>query len=427
MGMPQNFMAGVIEGFYGQPWSQLERAELFGQMSDWGLNTYLYGPKDDLKHRALWRELYSDDETNGIRWMVEQCQKRGLDFVYALGPGLDIHYSSEDDLQILRRRFEQLKKLGCRSFAILFDDIPDKMHSDDARWFENFAAAQCHVASQLFHALTPERFFFCPTPYCGRMASRELGGRGYLEVIGRELAPEIHVFWTGPEIISETISVAHVRELQQTLRRKPVIWDNLHANDYDGHRFYVGPYSGRPPAIKDEVAGILSNPNNEFPLNFVPLRTLAKFVNTNAEWNPREEYLAAMKEWWSHFETVAGKISFDDHILLGDCYYLPHSEGPEAEALFESKQFGRFSTKAKALKDTCIHLASLRDRRLFYALSRRIWELREELDLLERFGAHPADEPFTSDFHLLKTYRGGFVGRMERMFAQQPDGSLKHE
>lgn len=32
------------------------------RMHNWGLNTYLYGPKDDLKHRLLWREVYSPEE-----------------------------------------------------------------------------------------------------------------------------------------------------------------------------------------------------------------------------------------------------------------------------------------------------------------------------------------------------------------------------
>src|SRR2546428_9329840 len=45
------FLAGVIEGFYGQPWSQPERLELFDWMAAWGLNCYLYAPKDDLKQR----------------------------------------------------------------------------------------------------------------------------------------------------------------------------------------------------------------------------------------------------------------------------------------------------------------------------------------------------------------------------------------
>jgi hypothetical protein len=37
----------------------------------------------------------------------------------------------------------------------------------------------------------------------------------------------------------------------------PVIWDNLHANDYDMRRLYLGPYSGRPPELRGEVGGIL--------------------------------------------------------------------------------------------------------------------------------------------------------------------------
>lgn len=30
----------------------------------WGLNTYLYAPKDDYKHRMYWRDLYSAEEAS---------------------------------------------------------------------------------------------------------------------------------------------------------------------------------------------------------------------------------------------------------------------------------------------------------------------------------------------------------------------------
>ncbi|KAJ8377313.1 hypothetical protein AAFF_G00261620 [Aldrovandia affinis] len=56
------FLCGVVEGFYGRPWSIEQRKVLFQWMRRWGLNTYLYGPKDDLKHRLLWREVYSPEE-----------------------------------------------------------------------------------------------------------------------------------------------------------------------------------------------------------------------------------------------------------------------------------------------------------------------------------------------------------------------------
>jgi len=89
----------------------------------------------------------------------------------------------------------------------------------------------------------------------------------------------------------------------------------------------------------------------------------------------------------------------------------------------------RFRERATRLRDFCIRLAALDDRPLFYALSRRIWELREELDLLERyvtFKSQPAnvDAPFASDFHLPGTYRGGLVARLQRLLAQHADGSF---
>jgi hypothetical protein len=77
MAIDADFLAGVIEGFYGQPWSQAERFELFDWMKQWGLNTYFYAPKDDLKHRVLWRELYTRDETGKLREVIAGCEKSG--------------------------------------------------------------------------------------------------------------------------------------------------------------------------------------------------------------------------------------------------------------------------------------------------------------------------------------------------------------
>jgi protein O-GlcNAcase / histone acetyltransferase len=441
-----DFLAGVIEGFYGQPWSLGERFELFDWMTAWGLNTYLYAPKDDLKHRSLWRELYSNEEAAALGEVIRAAQQHGLRFIYALSPGLDIRYSNEADVLHLKRRFEQMLSLGCRHFALLFDDIPDQMAAEDLKAGRSFASAQSHVANALFRWTREQspgaRFLFCPTPYCGRMAEHNHGGEGYLATIGRELLPEIDVFWTGPEIISQEITVVHIRELRKVLRRKPLIWDNLHANDYDGRRFYCGPYAGRPPELRDEVSGLLSNPNSEFPLNFVPLRTLAAFVRCDGNWAPREAYLSAMWEWLPRFATVGQPLTLEDLILFGDSYYLPYEQGPEAQALFECTrsllarnpaQWGQdattFQQRAARLKEFCIRMVDLRQRALFYALSRRVWELREELDLLERYVRHhsggtAAETPCRSPFHLPLTYRGGLVARLQRLLVQHPDGTF---
>ena len=88
------FICGVVEGFYGRPWSEAQRRQLFSWMKSWGMNTYLYAPKDDLKHRLFWRELYSEREADDLRDLIRECRSKGLRLIYAIAPGLNLSYSS---------------------------------------------------------------------------------------------------------------------------------------------------------------------------------------------------------------------------------------------------------------------------------------------------------------------------------------------
>jgi hypothetical protein len=424
MAIADEFLAGVIEGFYGKPWSQEERFQLFDWLKAWGLNTYFYAPKDDLKHRGLWRELYTEEEAEGMRALIAQCAAKGIRFIYGIAPGLDIKYSENWELTVLKVRIEQMRKLGCRDFAILFDDIPDLVGSANKERFRSFAKAQCHVANAVLGFIPAKgRLLFCPTPYCGRMAAANLGGENYLATIGKGLAKRIEILWTGPDIISREITVEHAREIATLLRRKPVIWDNLHANDYDGRRFYCGPYSGRPPELRQEVNGILSNPNCEFPLNYVPIRTFATYFTTYVE-SSRQRYLNALGEWHQHFQIHRGGCGFDTLILFGDCFYLPHEDGPEAEWLLakikNGIRRGEPIEDVKRLRDFCGRLSELKDRSLFYALSRRAWELREELDLVDKY----LEGGRKSDFHLPGTFRGGFIAQLQKLLKQKSNGNF---
>jgi protein O-GlcNAcase/histone acetyltransferase len=231
------------------------------------------------------------------------------------------------------------------------------------------------------------------------------------------------------------------------LRRKPLIWDNLHANDYDGHRFFCGPYAGRSPALRNEVSGLLTNPNCEFPLNFVPLATFAEFARGGDSWDARAAYLAALRDWWPRFTTpndtsTSPALEFEELLLFADCYYLPFADGEKASALWRSAQellakpaaeWGgaaeAFRRQAARLRATCARLSELSDRPLFHALSRRAWELREELELLERYVEFKSDPtrralPCRLDSHLPGTCRGGFVARLQRLLVLLPDGAI---
>jgi protein O-GlcNAcase/histone acetyltransferase len=90
------FLAGVVEGFYGRPWTPAQRHALVRRLGALGLNTYLYAPKDDLRHRARWREAYPAGEAAALRDLIAACGAAGVEFVYALAPGLDPAYAQPE-------------------------------------------------------------------------------------------------------------------------------------------------------------------------------------------------------------------------------------------------------------------------------------------------------------------------------------------
>lgn len=82
-------------------------------------------------------------------------------------------------------------------------------------------------------------------------------------------------------MVSKDITVESIEEVSKILRRAPVIWDNIHANDYDQKRLFLGPYKGRSTELIPRLKGVLTNPNCEFESNFVAIHTLATWYKSN--------------------------------------------------------------------------------------------------------------------------------------------------
>ena len=440
----KKFICGVAEGFYGRPWSATQRHELFRLMRSWGMNTYLYAPKDDVKHRTLWRAPYSGAEAIMLQTLIRDCRGKGLAFVYSIAPGLDLAYSSRKDLAVLRKKISQLLDLNCRRFAILFDDIHPVLSPADARQFGSIAAAQSFVANELLgfvrSRVADATLCFCPTQYCGKMSGPP-GDSGYLKEIGRLLEPSIQIFWTGPEIISEAITVESIRELRRAIWRKPLLWDNLHANDYDLRRIYLGPYSGRSLELREEISGVLSNPNCEFEANYIPLRTLAMYARAKDRWNPRHAFRTALSGWLAQWKTHApATISSGEVELFCDCFYLPAEFGGQARHFLDDFRFllrtppKGWGGTLRRFERTCVKLIalidkmnSLKNRGLLFALYRHGWELREEVQLLGHYVRwlqtnRGAEKAFVSPDRRPKIYRGGLVAELQRLLPMDEQG-----
>ncbi|KAH8312042.1 hypothetical protein KR044_009075 [Drosophila immigrans] len=271
----RQFICGVIEGFYGRPWTTEQRKDLFRKLKKLGMDSYMYAPKDDYKHRAYWRELYTVEEADHLSSLISAAKEAGIVFYYALSPGLDMTYSSQKEIATLKRKLDQVSQFGCEAYALLFDDIESELSKADKEVFQTFANAQVSVTNDIFTHLSGPKFLFCPTQYCASRAVPSVFDSEYLNTLGSKLNNEIDILWTGDKVISKIITIESIREITEILRRPPVIWDNLHANDYDQKRVFLGPYSGRSPALIPHLRGVMTNPNCEFYGNFVAIHTLA--------------------------------------------------------------------------------------------------------------------------------------------------------
>ena len=116
---------GVVEGFYGTPWSheaRMRQLEFYGRNK---MNVYLYGPKDDPYHSTPnWRKPYPPREAEQLKMLVEKAHENNVIFYWAIHPGQDIRWNEEDRSQLLQK-FESMYQLGVRGFAV-FQSIKSK-------------------------------------------------------------------------------------------------------------------------------------------------------------------------------------------------------------------------------------------------------------------------------------------------------------
>ena len=116
---------GVIEGFYGIPWSYEERMSMIRFLSDIGMNQYVYAPKDDPYHNVKWREPYPEEKLVELSKLSSLSKNMGVDFVWAIHPGQNLIDFNlyEEEIDKLFTKYDSLYKAGVTSFALCMDDI----------------------------------------------------------------------------------------------------------------------------------------------------------------------------------------------------------------------------------------------------------------------------------------------------------------
>ncbi len=232
-----------MEGYYGKPFTEKQRKILLDELSTLKNPAYFYAPKDDPRHRLLWREPYPREEWSSL----QHCMGGHTSFFFSISP-----WKFQDhEWRIAGEKLFRAADSGAGGLSVLFDDVPD--HSAG-----KLAERQLNFAMRALEG-TKLPVILCPSVYCGEFIDRFAGAEEYLRV-WREMIPAgWSSFWTGPMVVSEELS--DLRSAEELLGGKPVIWDNVLATDYCLRRVYLAGLCGRVP----EGYSWFINPSEIFP------------------------------------------------------------------------------------------------------------------------------------------------------------------
>lgn len=281
---------GVVEGFYGTPWSHEVRMSLIDFYGKFKMNSYLYGPKDDPYHSCPnWRLPYPEKEAENIKELIQACNRNRVDFVWAIHPGQDIKWN-EEDYQNLINKFNWMYDLGVRAFAVFFDDIsgegtnPVKQTDLLNRLNEEFVKVKGDVSS-----LT-----VCPTDYSKLWANPT--PQGSLVIYGNTLDPSIEVFWTG-DVVCSDLTKETMDWVNSRIQRPGYFWWNYPVTDYVRNIILQGPVYGLNTSLTaKDLCGIASNPMEHGEASKLALYGVADYTWNVANYNPIDNWERGLGE-----------------------------------------------------------------------------------------------------------------------------------
>ncbi|MEX2540983.1 MAG: protein O-GlcNAcase [Trueperaceae bacterium] len=297
MSPPPFEVRALIEGFYGVYYTHPERLSLLRFLGRHDYNLYVYAPKNDRQHRSRWREPYPERQMEQFSEARACAAESGLEFCYALSPGVDSVYASESDFESITAKLAQFLQLGVTSFSLLLDDIRREFSdARDAESYPSFAAAQADLCNRVHAWLRRQddrcRLSMCPTDYHGRPPFSPA-----LHELGTCLHPDIDVFYTGVDVCSPTVTRSEVDAFAAALARKPILWDNYPVNDLEMHgELHIGPVRGRSADLAEALRGFAVNPMIQPEASRVALATFADYFRDPVRYDAESSWDRALSE-----------------------------------------------------------------------------------------------------------------------------------
>ena len=308
-------LRGIVEGFYGTPWTFEDRADILDFCRQNNLNSYIYAPKDDPYHRDKWRKPYPADKLKELRQLVALAKKNRVRFIFAVSPGLDLNYKSDEDFRLLIRKLDTMYNIGVRDFAIFFDDLKDDKgnHHESGKNQAEFLNRVQKNLRERYKDVAP--LITVPTEYYYEDMVKGGKVKPYTRDFAETLDPRIVVLYTGRGVVCDSITDKELAEVNKIFGREVGVWWNYPVNDYsltpDGNRnvkLALGAIENLPSA---KMTAIFFNPMEQVQMSKIALATGAIYANNPATYDAEQAWDKVLRE---QFGTLAPAMKiFAEH------------------------------------------------------------------------------------------------------------------
>ncbi|MBR5640372.1 MAG: beta-N-acetylglucosaminidase domain-containing protein [Muribaculaceae bacterium] len=339
---------GIIEGYYGVPYSAEVTKDLFSFMARYKMNTYMYGAKSDPYHSRYWGDPYpttiTEDERR-IGYLTQDMMRdinavsheTKVNFIWAIHPGNA--FANAEDPQVLDKimaKFESMHQLGVRQFGVFVDDVgvPSdpavmKLCADNLSELQNRIDERWNKAGAVATD-TVKSLHYVPQLYAHGWVSDERAQEFYESL---STTPEkINIYITGRDVWSVPNNDDLAR-VSSWLGHDLSWWWNYPCNDQDPTKLFImdtfsnfrdETHINNLSRIEKHLSGLntlIINPMQQGELSKIALFSVADYSWNNAAFDNYDSWEAAIpavvgKDYAKAFKKLAPYLRYYDDDAL---------------------------------------------------------------------------------------------------------------
>lgn len=341
---------GVIEGYYGVPYSAEVTKELFRFMARNKLNTYMYGAKSDPYHSRYWSEPYpvaitpeqervgylTQDMMKDITAAARECK---VDFIWAIHPGKAFaDPQNKDIIRQIMGKFESMYELGVRQFGVFVDDVG--VPSDPSilkLCADNLTALQKAIDEKWNKEGTPAEDKVKPLHYVPQLYAYSWVSDDKAKTFFESLRPvpdKVNIYITGANVWSVPNN-GDIQKVYGWLGKGTSWWWNYLCNDQDMTKLFIADMqtnfrdeshifsTSRIPA-DITLKTLIVNPMQQGMLSRIGLFSTADYSWNTAAFNSMRSWEAAVRSVGS--SALLGDITEDLFNIIPALRYYDNDE-----------------------------------------------------------------------------------------------------